>query len=568
MTASTGPLEHLVDKAGQLYSLPAVAMEVLELTDSPTVDVPGLKACIENDPALTTKVLRVVNSSLFGLSREVCDLSQALSLLGTKPLKLLVLGFSLPERLFDGVGAEILGWYWRNTLTKAVAAREIAGVLGGHSGDEAFIAGLLQDLGILLLIQEVGEPYLQFLQRARDRGSDLTTLEAALLGFDHTEMTSRLLGRWGLPRALIDAVRRPEPPPGASTPSGPALGEIVHWAGLVARLVSEAQTDVLGELLGLEEASQRLSPEQLDRLVAELGEKVEQLADVLSLRLPAGRDYHDVLVEAHLQLAQVAAEVAGDLVVRQESPRALESERRAFEHEFRSLSDAVAQISGPPSASEEPETPSGPASEPDVARSRPPGAARSAVPSAAGTYPGHASSAPPADGHRVAASRSAAAELDPELARRLDAAVSECRRLQCALTLLLVELDDVERLKISFTAEGFRKLCGFLEKTCGGVDHPGAVCLPYGDHGFAVLLPDGDRQPAVRLAGELIDRVRRVMAGGPSRGRSVLSISVGAATVSIPSRNFRPEGLVEGAQRCLHASQASGGGVVKSIEIY
>ena len=223
MTDSPSPLERLVSKAGQLYSLPAAAMEVLELTNNPTVDVPALKQCIENDPALTIKVLRVVNSSLFGLSREVSDLGQALSLLGTKPLKLLVLGFSLPEKLFQGVGAEILERYWRNTLTKAVAAREITTILRVHSGDEAFIAGLLQDLGILLLIQEVGEPYLQFLQKVYDRGSDLAMLESGLLGFDHTELTSRLLRHWGLPDMLVEAVRWTERLPGSPTPPCPEL---------------------------------------------------------------------------------------------------------------------------------------------------------------------------------------------------------------------------------------------------------------------------------------------------------------------------------------------------------
>src|SRR3989304_1721549 len=109
-TISTADLQRIVERARQLYSLPAGAAQVIELTERPNVDVPALKECIENDPALCAKVLRVVNSSLFGLSRNVSDLGQALALLGTKPLKLLVLGFSLPEPLFAGVAADILGW--------------------------------------------------------------------------------------------------------------------------------------------------------------------------------------------------------------------------------------------------------------------------------------------------------------------------------------------------------------------------------------------------------------------------------------------------------------------------
>jgi len=567
MTSSPGPLERIVSKAGQLYSLPAAAMEVLELTNNPTVDVPALKQCIENDPALTTKVLRVVNSSLFGLSREVSDLGQALSLLGTKPLKLLVLGFSLPEKLFHGVAAETLERYWRNTLTKAVAAREIAAILHKHSDDEAFIAGLLQDLGILLLIQEVGEPYLQFLRKAYDRGSDLAMLESGLLGFDHTELTSRLLRHWGLPDVLVEAVRWTDARPGSHAPSPPTLGEIVHWARLVAQLVTDGRADVLGELLVVGDASPRLSRGQLEQLIEELEEKVQQLADVLSLRLPEGRGYQDVLVEAHRQLAQVAAEVAGDMVLHRESPGALDSETQAFEHEFHALSDAMTQIArpgfppgAPPTADRPspeatgPQTPNPPSPSTTGSSGRPPSAAPPA---------GRADGPPSPD----ARSGRAAAQADPVLLDRLNAAVSECRQSQCGLTLLLVELDDAARLTTTLGDENFRKLRRFLETTCLGIDHPDPVCVPHGDHGFAVILSDCERQPAVRLANQLIDRVRQLTPAS-SRGRPVLSISIGAATVSVPSRNFPPQNLVEGAHRCLYGAQASGGGVAKSIEIY
>ena len=208
-------LDRLVARAGRLYSLPAVAMQVLELTKDPQVDCRALKQCIENDPALTGRILGVVNSSLFGLSREVSDLNQALAMLGSKPLKLLVLGFSLPAGLFSGVRDEILGRYWRHTLTKAVAGREISETLWHMPGDDAFIAGLLQDVGMLLLIQELREPYVTFLDRAFAAGEDLATLEARSMGFDHTELSARLLAHWGLPETLVEAVawhRSAEPP--------------------------------------------------------------------------------------------------------------------------------------------------------------------------------------------------------------------------------------------------------------------------------------------------------------------------------------------------------------------
>ena len=86
-------VESLLERTRDLYSLPRVAAEVVELTAQPSVDVAALKRCIEHDAALTTKILRVVNSSLFGLGSEVRDMAQALALLRIKPLKLRALSF-------------------------------------------------------------------------------------------------------------------------------------------------------------------------------------------------------------------------------------------------------------------------------------------------------------------------------------------------------------------------------------------------------------------------------------------------------------------------------------------
>jgi len=557
MTDSATPLDRLAAKAGQLCSLPAVAMEVLELTNSPQVDVHALKRCIENDPALTTKVLRVVNSSLYGLSREVSDLNQALALLGTKPLKLLVLGFSLPDRLFEGVAAETLGWYWQHTLTKAVAAREISEAFGRPSGDEAFIAGLLQDLGILLLIQELGEPYVRLVEKVLARGGDLRPLETASLGFDHTMLTARLLDHWGLPEALTQAVRWPDSPMLVlSTSSGPSLQQIVHWAELVARLLADGESEALGELTTLGDASRGLSREQLEQLVDGLKEKVGQLADVLSLQLPEGCDYHHVLMEAHAQLAQVAAEVAEDMVGGQASRRALESESEAFVDEFQALSEAITNLSRPA---------------PAFAASKPGGRpvpARAAAGSFSQSVSRSRDAWGPADTHARETVHSAAAGSDPGFLGRLDAAVSACRQSQCALSLLLVELNDVQNLTITCGVDGLGKLRRLLETACRGGDHPDVTCLPYGDAGFAVILTDCERQPAVRYAGALIDRVRGLTPGQSPPGRPTLSVSVGAATLSVPTKNFPPKDLFEAAHRCLYGSHASGGGVVKSIEIY
>ena len=120
-------------------------------------------------------------------------------------MRLLVLGFSLPDELFAGLEAETLRRYWHHTALKATAAREISETLYRLPGEEAFIAAPLQDLGMLVLIQQLGEPYLRF-RPAYAKAIDVHAAETVTLGFDHVQLTAQLLERWRLPESLVTAI--------------------------------------------------------------------------------------------------------------------------------------------------------------------------------------------------------------------------------------------------------------------------------------------------------------------------------------------------------------------------
>ena len=250
MSESASQLEQIVSRAAMLYSRPTVAMEVVRLAEQPRVDPHAIKKCVEQDPALACKVLRVVNSSLFGLQRPVADLNQAIGLLGIKPLKLLVLGFSLPDSLFAEVAARELRWYWTSTLTRAVAARMLSEQLWHKPGDEAFIAGLLQDIGILVLLRELGEPYARFLAGAIQEKCHLAALEQDTLGFDHTSSARHCSRAGSFPSGSSRRLRRRRNRPASRmTPPEGDLPQILHLAELLVQLVGQRQFDVLPDLL-------------------------------------------------------------------------------------------------------------------------------------------------------------------------------------------------------------------------------------------------------------------------------------------------------------------------------
>ncbi len=531
-------INELVERGRALYSLPAIAAEVIQLTNSPKVDARALKDCIELDPALTAKILRVVNSSLFGLIREVSDLNQAIALLGTKPLKLLVLGFSLPESLFCEVARKQLDWYWSTTLARAVAAREISEQMWERSGDDAFLAGLLEDIGILVLLGELKGPYAQLLGKVIDERVDLDRLELESLGFNHRDLSAALLEHWNMPELLVDSISEPRKLQSLRQLKTPAaeLARILHLAELLAELVAKNRLEVLPDLLEVGAAYCGLDKERLNALVASLQPKVQQLAETLSLDLCDGADYTTVLAEAHSQMSEIAESVAEPLSRTPSTPDPL----------CETMLEDVAQLRG---AVDE--------------------FLRSPISNAEEHAPSCDSQSLGESGSQQAPRRANPELTDLTMPRweasfsdQLTLVVGRCRSRRQPLSVLLLEVSTDD-------ARGEKIISQVLDAVCcdgGGED----VIVEVQSPGRRVLvLPGYERQEAVRRANTIFRTLEETFSRLEATGISQeCSASAGVSTVTLPVKNFPPSDLIETAERCLAAAQSTGSSVVKSLEIY
>ncbi|HTN77441.1 MAG TPA: HDOD domain-containing protein, partial [Pirellulaceae bacterium] len=488
----------------------------------------------------TTKILRVVNSSLFGLSREVSDLNQALALLGTKPLKMLVLGFSLPKNLFNALESTVLSKYWLHTLTKAVVARELALRLWHASGEEAFIAGLLQEIGQLVLIQDLGEPYVRFANRVYESGGNLLSMELETLGFDHAVLSARLLDHWGLPPAIVHAV-------GISHDADQILAlplreqslpQILHLADLIARMLAGEGNHLLPELVEAGRRYRRLMIEDLPVLLTDLDVKVQQLADALQLQIAASTDYRLLLIEAHAQLSQVAEEAVREL-----------HEVRDVWQETVDLSHAISDF-----AQTSPGHPDSPAE---------PGALRPTKP-----YRGAKSDTVPiitASRHAVAAT-SVVAWCDPGLEGRVAMAIASNRQLRRPVSLALVEVDGYDQWIMALGRNATESLMRHLQQRLQAIVDNAGRLTHLGDGQFTLLLEDYDRSQSVETTRQLQTAIRDWAQQYAEEWGQVLSISVGIASVLAPAKNYPSRELIAAAQRCLQGAQLSGGDTLKSIE--
>lgn len=187
-------------------SPPGVATRLIELAQDPGLDLDKVAATIAMDPALATKVLRIANSPLYAQRRRSENLRQALIVLGLNATLALSLSFSLVKSLRgakpNGVNHPL---YWRRSLLCGVAARSLGEATGLAFLEELFLAGLIQDIGILALDRAQPDLYLGCSDLQKQH-RELAAHERRRFGHDHAEVGAWLLQRWNLPRRLIDAV--------------------------------------------------------------------------------------------------------------------------------------------------------------------------------------------------------------------------------------------------------------------------------------------------------------------------------------------------------------------------
>ena len=464
-----------------------------------------------------------------GLSQEVRDLNQALALLGTKPLKLLVLGFSLPDRLFSDVEEEVLGCYWRETLTKAVACREMAQQLWAVPGDEAFMAGLLHDIGVLVLIKQIGKPYLEFLEKTAHENGNRAQLELEAFGFHHTTLSAHLLDHWGLPKSLTNAIAAPKSLRELRRLSEPEwrLARILHLADLLVQLVVEHRINVLPDLLEAGEVYCRVTKGQINRMVESLQASVDTLADVLSLRLPSGRDYREVLLESQERMSELSTFLVEDSIEQNQAAR-------------------VARAPGPEASR---------LALPQTDTSTRLGAEPTCAPARTGTAV--------AEPSRPKKKRST--NPDSELVERITVAAAHCRSRRTALSLLVFEIDGYDDLVRAHGAETANDIAESARVVCCQLDHESVDLIRMSEIRFAIIVHPCDRELVVDLARDLL---RRVTAWVCANGYPPVTGSIGAATASLVQKNPPVDDLIDSSSRCLYAAQAGGGNAVKSIEIY
>jgi diguanylate cyclase (GGDEF)-like protein len=306
----------------KLPSLPGIALKVIELTRNPETRNRELIAVIKSDPALAAKILRTVNSSLFGLRRQVSSIEQAVPLLGSMPLSNLVLTFSLlPSSTHPGPLAAHLAQLWRSSLTQAIAADELVRRSGGGLPAEYFVAGLLQDIGALALLRTLSDEYLRVLDEFDASERPLVEIERERIGVTHVDVGVELCRRWGFAARLQQAIAGHHVTPAgfvrAFGPENSLLQTALATAAAVAEYFCRSQKQAARAFVDeLTHSCYGIGGNELHAFLAMIQQRVRETAELFALDTSRYPSYAAIVEAATTQLASVAGRARRDTVTK------------------------------------------------------------------------------------------------------------------------------------------------------------------------------------------------------------------------------------------------------------
>ncbi len=272
----------------QLPALPQSAIRLLELSQDPTNGPAEFAVPIESDPGLTGQVLRFVNSSYFGFSREISSIKLAITLVGIRTIK----NFALWSAVFSLMPNPKCGPFdlknlWQDSLRRALFARATGKLLGMREAEEPFSAALLQDMAIPLLAKEAPAAYNKLLDARRDGTVRLSELERRVFGWTHAEAGAMIARQWNLPdefavliEAHLDLEER------LKAPANQAAAIAVGLSALLPATSDSQWNDCDRFVAGFEQAVGPTGPGPAE-ILAQIDEEFTEFAPVLKLSSPS-----------------------------------------------------------------------------------------------------------------------------------------------------------------------------------------------------------------------------------------------------------------------------------------
>jgi diguanylate cyclase (GGDEF)-like protein len=298
-------VQEFFDEKVRLPSPPAIALKILEAVRQEENSFDDLAQIVRSDPSLSVRILKVANSSLYGLSQPIDSLAQATGLIGTDALKNIALSFVIVQEFQNAPqGSFDLDYFWRRAITAAVAADVLGGAVG-HKDHDLFVSGLLQDIGVLILFLSLPEAYITVLDNKRVSGDTTCAAEKKQFACDHTEVSHYLLSSWNLPESISHPIRYHH----AVAEAGEHYRNsamVLGFADKIAAMYHGVQSNKKSIEVhsGLADIWQ-FSEERIDELIDTIGERSREIMGLFAIDPGKIKPFSQIMQEANEELGEL-----------------------------------------------------------------------------------------------------------------------------------------------------------------------------------------------------------------------------------------------------------------------
>jgi HD-like signal output (HDOD) protein len=273
-------IELLKASIRNLPALPAVVMEIIESMGRDHLNGEQLADLLLNDQALTAKTLRLANSSFYGIPRQVSSIQEAITILGLRTVRSVVVSSALANSFQrDKCGSIDFDAFWRHAIGTALCARGMAQLID-MDAEMAFMVGLIHEVGQLALVTVAPDAYRSVVQYQAEHTCLITEAEQAVLGVDHATIGGQVTAHWCFAPEVVDAVSQHHTPPETDTPT---LTGVIHVADNMAHALdlSRLADDLVPPMNLVVWASLKLKDEQCLALFSNVEAQHEELCRTL-----------------------------------------------------------------------------------------------------------------------------------------------------------------------------------------------------------------------------------------------------------------------------------------------
>ncbi len=500
MTTKEDVLDQVI-KAGALPTLSTVASKLIEITAREETTAFDIARLIAQDVSLSSKILKVVNSSFYNFPNEVGTIQQAVAILGTRAVRSLVLSFSFlhMERPRHGGGFSYER-FWEESLAAAVASKLIMSKVSDLDPEEAFTVSLLQNLGKLILACAFKDQYDDLLQRAEGSEKTLLGLEERELGANHAYIGGEAAKHWRFPDSLTIPIMYHHEPmqyPGKDQ-NLKLVTQVVHLAALIANMMYSGQP--ITYHAPFRERAQKmfkLDAKEIDDILVLANVEVAKAADYFGLKISGTQSIPELLQQANIELSLL--NMSYDQMNRElvQAKMQLEKLTTDLEEKNRYL-EGIANLDG-----------------------------------LTEIY-----------NHRY-------------FQEFLDKEISRALRLQHGLSLVLADVDNFKKFNDFYGHQAGDFVLKEVARLCQELTREYDLVARYGGEEFVFVLPETDQDEAIAAA----DKIRKAIEQHDFEYGSEsyrVTISFGVSYFSVEEKGLKKNELIERADKALYAAKKKG----------